>query len=64
MFSRRSICRSRRNFINLKLEVLLLEKYKIELSKQAKNDYKDIIHYIKYVLLEPNAAERYAKLMK
>lgn len=41
-----------------------MEKYKVELSIQAKNDYKDIIHYIKIVLLEPTTAEKYAKLIK
>lgn len=41
-----------------------MEKYKVELSIQAKSDYKDIIHYIKYVLLEPITAEKYAKLIK
>ena len=41
-----------------------MEEYKIELSIQAKEDYKNIIRYIKYELLEPNIAKRYAKLIK
>ena len=31
---------------------------------QAKNDYKEIINYIKYELLEPAIAEKYANLIK
>ena len=46
------------------MEVLTLEEYKVELSIQAKEDYKSIIRYIKYKLLEPNIAERYAELIK
>ena len=42
------------------MEVLTLEEYKVELSIQAKEDYKSIIRYIKYKLLEPNIAGRYA----
>ena len=41
-----------------------MEKYKVQLSNQAKEDYRSIIRYIKYKLLEPNIAERYAKLIK
>ena len=41
-----------------------MEKYKVELSIQAKNDYKSIIRYIKYKLSEPAIAEKYAKLIK
>lgn len=41
-----------------------MEKYKVELSIRAKEDYKSIIRYIKYKLSEPNIAERYAKLIK
>ena len=41
-----------------------MEKYKVELSVQAKNDYKSIIRYIKYKLLEPTIAEKYAELIK
>ena len=41
-----------------------MNKYKVELSIQAKNDYKDIIHYIKYELLEPTIAKKYAELIK
>ena len=41
-----------------------MEEYKVELSIQAKEDYKSIIRYIKYKLLEPNIAERYAELIK
>ena len=46
------------------MEVLTLEEYKVELSIRAKEDYKSIIRYIKYKLLEPNIAERYAELIK
>ncbi len=41
-----------------------MNKYKILLSVQAKNDYKNIIRYIKYNLLEPIIAERYVNLIK
>ena len=41
-----------------------MEEYKVKLSIQAKEDYKSIIKYIKYKLLEPNIAERYAELIK
>ena len=41
-----------------------MEKYKVLLSMQAKNDYKEIINYIKYELLEPAIAEKYANLIK
>lgn len=41
-----------------------MEEYKVELSIQAKEDYKNIIRYIKHKLLEPNIAERYAELIK
>lgn len=41
-----------------------MNKYKVELSIQAKNDYKDIIHYIKYELIEPTIAKKYAELIK
>lgn len=41
-----------------------MEEYKVELSIQAKEDYKSIIRYIKYKLSEPNIAERYAELIK
>ena len=46
------------------MEVLPLEEYKVELSIQAKEDYKSIISYIKYNLLESNIAEGYAELIK
>ena len=46
------------------MEVLALEKYRVELSIKAKEDYKSIIRYIKYKLLEPNIAEKYAELIK
>ena len=46
------------------MEVWVLEGYKVELSIQAKEDYKSIIRYIKYKLLEPNIAEKYAELIK
>ena len=41
-----------------------MKEYKVELSIQAKEDYKSIIKYIKYKLLESNIAERYAELIK
>ena len=41
-----------------------MNKYKVKLSIQAKNDYKKIIHYIKYELLEPTIAEKYANLIR
>ena len=41
-----------------------MEEYKVELSIQAKEDYKSIISYIKYNLLESNIAEGYAELIK
>lgn len=41
-----------------------MEEYKVELSIQAKEDYKSIIRYIKCKLLEPNIAERYTELIK
>ena len=53
-----------KEFQQIKMEVLVLEEYKVELSIQAKEDYKSIIRYIKYKLLEPNIADRYAELIK
>ncbi len=41
-----------------------MKQYKIKFSKDARNDYFDIIRYIKYRLLEPNIANNYAKLIK
>ena len=41
-----------------------MKRYKVQLSNQAKNDYKGIIWYIKYQLLEPTIAEKYAKLIR
>ena len=41
-----------------------MNKYKIQLSIQAKEDYKNIVFYIKNILLEPNIASKYAKLIK
>ena len=41
-----------------------MKKYKVQLSNKAKNDYKGIIRYIKYQLLEPTIAEKYAKLIR
>lgn len=41
-----------------------MEKYRIELSIKAKEDYMSIIRYIKYKLLETNIAEKYAELIK
>ena len=40
-----------------------MEKYKIKFSKEAKNDYFNIIRYIKYDLLEPIIANKYLKLI-
>lgn len=40
-----------------------MEKYKIQLSIKAKNDYKKIINYLKNKLLEPSIANRYAELI-
>lgn len=40
-----------------------MEKYKIQLSIKAKNDYKRIINYIKNELLEPSIANKYADLI-
>ena len=41
-----------------------MEKYKVQLSNKAKDDYKSIIRYIRYELLEPNIAEKYAELIR
>lgn len=41
-----------------------MDKYKIQLSIKAKNDIKNIVRYIKDVLLEPSIAEKYAKLIE
>ncbi len=41
-----------------------MEKYKIKFSKDARIDYLNIIRYIKYSLVEPIIADRYAKLIK
>lgn len=38
--------------------------YKIEFSKNAQNDLKDIIHYIKYKLQEPNIAKKISLKIK
>lgn len=40
-----------------------MEKYKIKLSKDARNDYFNIIRYIKYTLVEPTIADKYANLI-
>lgn len=40
-----------------------MEKYKIKFSKEAKNDYLDIIRYIKYNLVEPTIANKYSILI-
>lgn len=40
-----------------------MEKYKIQLSIKAKNDYKKIINYLKNELLEPSIANKYAELI-
>ena len=37
--------------------------YKIQLSIQAKQDYTEIISYLKNNLLEPSIAEKYANLI-
>ncbi len=41
-----------------------MKQYKIKFSKDARNDYLGIIRYIKYRLLEPDIANKYAKLIK
>lgn len=41
-----------------------MAKYKIKFSKDARNDYFNIIRYIKYKLLEPDIANNYAKMIK
>lgn len=46
------------------MEVWSLKKYKVQLSNKAKDDYKSIIRYIGYELLEPNIAEKCAELIK
>lgn len=46
------------------MEALPLKEYNVKLSVQAKEDYKSIIKYIKYKLLEPTIAERYAELIR
>ena len=40
-----------------------MEKYKIKFSKEARNDYFDIIKYIKYDLMEPDIANKYLRLI-
>ena len=40
-----------------------MEKYKIQLSIKAKNDYKKIISYLKNDLLEPSIANKYTELI-
>lgn len=40
-----------------------MERYKIQLSIKAKNDYKRIIAYLKNELLEPSIANKYAELI-
>ncbi len=39
-------------------------KYIIKFSKDARNDYFNIIRYIKYNLVEPTIADKYAKIIK
>ena len=41
-----------------------MDKYKIELSDEADQDFVDIVWYIKNKLLEPGIAENYANLME
>ena len=41
-----------------------MDKYKIQLSIKAKNDIKNVVRYIKYELLEPSIAEKYANLIE
>lgn len=41
-----------------------MAKYKIKFSKDARNDYFNIIRYIKYKLFEPDIANNYAKMVK
>lgn len=40
-----------------------MEKYKIQLSINAKNDYKRIVSYIKNEILEPSVANKYAEMI-
>ncbi len=40
-----------------------MENYKIKFSKEARNDYFDIIRYIKYSLVEPTIANKYSILI-
>lgn len=40
-----------------------MEKYKIQLSIKAKDDYKRIISYLKNEILEPSIANKYAELI-
>lgn len=40
-----------------------MEKYHVELSIQAKNDYKKIISYLKNNLSEPSIASKYLELI-
>ena len=46
------------------MEGRLLDKYNVQLSIQAKSDYKNIIRYIRHELFEPNIATKYAELIK
>ncbi len=39
-------------------------KYIVQMSIKAKNDLKNIINYIKYELIEPSIAQKYAKIIK
>ena len=41
-----------------------MEEYRVQLPIQAKEDYKNIIRYIKYELVELNIATRYAELIR
>lgn len=41
-----------------------MDKYEIQLSMKAKNDLKSIIKYIKYELLEPTIALKYAQMIR
>ncbi|MEG0873150.1 MAG: type II toxin-antitoxin system RelE/ParE family toxin [Clostridia bacterium] len=41
-----------------------MQKYMIDISKEAKADIKNIIMYIKDILLEPIIAKKYSKLIK
>ena len=58
MLTWRSLFRSTKSVSRLIWRFSKVEKYKIQLSIKAKNDYKKIINYLKNELLEPSIANR------